>query len=306
MKANELNKGVAAVKIRAIKKQGDVVYDGDPSNYEWRASTIKNNFDQLNSLLGKLGRKFERLLITKDGNKRYFIASSSGTPEVLYYFQYDAYGHNTSVYIDWLRIKTPEFLALPQDEQIKLLSTVVHPDPAAIWKKERAIEVIGAALEGMDKATVDKTVDSLGSKFLAAISKFECDSVSIHKLAEFVRSLDKIDTPKTKKLADLAVQAFKKKVMVDLLTEIKEMRFGPMSIVRQIILLKRSGFDWAELDTMLKSLKDESIKTLLQNIKNRNVKPENILGTIASLKRVGVNWPELDTIEKSLKVGQIT
>lgn len=301
MKTFELAEGISTVKIRSIKKQGEIVYDGDPRGYEWKPSTIKNWFDQLNTLLSKSGRRFNRLIITKHFNERWFLAISQGTPEVVYYYFYNAHGRSSFVYIDWLKYKTEEFLTLAPDEQIKLLSTSVKTNIADIWKKERSIDTIGAALETIDKAEVDNVVDTLGSKFLNNISKMEVEPVSILKLAQFVHYLDKIATPKTKKLANLAIQAFKKAAMADIA---KQMQFGVPAILRKVPILKKSGFDWPELDNIFDFIKDDVIKYMLKEIKRtKGSNASTILRWIKELRNLGHMWPELDIIEKSLKIG---
>ena len=229
MRAIELSEGVGTVKIRSIKKQGDIVFDGDPSNYEWRPSTIKNWLDQFSTLLSKSGRRFDRLIITKHHNERWILAISRGTPEVVYYYYYSASGRLSFVYIDWLRYKTEEFLSLAPDEQIKLLSTTVKTNIADIWKKERSIDTIGAALETMDKAEADNAVDTIGSKLLNNISKMEANPINILKLAQFVHYLDKIGTSKTKKLATVAIQAFKKAAIAHIANQIQ---FGPPGVLK--------------------------------------------------------------------------
>jgi hypothetical protein len=302
MKVLELAEGVSTVKIRSIKKQGQLVYDGDPRQYEWKPSTIKNWFDQINTLLGKQGRRFDRLIITKYFNERWFLAISHGTPEVVYYYFYNAHGRNSFVYIDWSKYKTEEFLALPPDKQIELLSTAVKANIADIWKKERSIDTIGAALETMDKAEADTAIDALGSKFLSNISKMEADAESVLKLAQFVHYLDKIATPKAKKLATLAIGTFKDAAIADLAKEIK---FGPAAVMNKAIWLKKAGFDWPELDNIVENLKDDFIKYMLKEIKSTGGShPNIILNWIKTIKDSGHKWPELDIIEKSLRVGK--
>lgn len=255
MKANILFEGVSTIKIRPIKKAAQTIYDGDPRGHEGRPSTARNQIAYIDSLLGKIGRRFDRLLLAKKEERRWFIAVSYGSPEVFYYFSYDTSGFDAYLYVDWLKVKMKDFLTLSPEDQVKVLSKTTDPDPAAIWRKERSIDLVANALELLDHDAANKSIDLMQSKLLNAILNMDISESSITKLASFVNSLMNIKTPKAVNLAKTAIETYKNLVIKDILVAIKHDKRHISHIKYEVKLLKKSGFNWPDLDIIEKSLK---------------------------------------------------
>lgn len=249
----EINEGAIQTKRTYIKDRGEVLYDGDPRDYKWRAKTIKAFVDMVEEPLRASGRRFDSLLIVKDPPERWFLATSRGAPEVIAYFYYNAGGAQSFIYVDHLRVKPQDFADLPGPEKVKLLSTQIPMDPAMVWQKERSLDLIGSALESMPKDAVDAAISNMRTKLLAAVGRMEPLRSNITKMGLFVRSLTNIGTAGSIGLAKEAMEAFKTAMIKFILTAIKESGSLTRSTARYVELLK-THFDWPELDVIEKSL----------------------------------------------------
>jgi hypothetical protein len=247
-----IKESAISAKRQAIKSNGEIVYDGDPRKYEWKAKSIQKLFNGVEEVLSSKSRRFERLLITKKPPERWFLATSTGSPEVVYYFYYNSGGMQTYVYIDHLRYKTQEFLDLPAAEKAKLISTVITPNPAEIWRRERSVDLIGSALESLGSKDADAAIKSLGPKLLNAISKMPIDSANLNKLARFINSLVKINTADSNKLAQASMESFKNGAIKSMLADIKDRGSISPMIMMKVEFLKKH-FHWPELDVIKKS-----------------------------------------------------
>lgn len=256
MRIRELNESMISAKRRFIKSEGQLVYDGDLREYEFRGSFMKRLVDETGAALGEVGRQLDHLLIVKNGSKRWLLATSSGKPEIAFYYYYDAGGFRTFIYIDYLRYKTQDWLALPTAERAQTLSS--NPtDPSEMWRRERSIDMIGSALETMPKPAADEAIKKVGPKLLKAIGSMDVSAApNLMKLARLLNSLMAIGTEDSIKFAKAAEAAHKRGAIRQILVWIKHNPDykGIYSAMKAVKLLK-AHFDWPELENLDKILK---------------------------------------------------
>lgn len=249
---DSLMENVITSRRSLIKSYGELVYDGDPKAYSWRAPSIKRTFETIDAVLAKTGRRFNNLLIVKQDNHRWFLATCPGEPEVAFQFYYDTFGAQSFLYVDYQRYKMTDFMAMSDDDRTKLLSTRTPIDPAAVWRKERSLEHIGAALAAMDAVTVDDAIRTLGPTLLRAVEGLDPYPVDIKKLGVFLNYLTKIESPGAKRFALSAMNAFKKARIKGLLSDVK--RSDSEYNIEQRIKYLKKHFDWPELDAIQRTI----------------------------------------------------
>lgn len=261
--------------IDAKRKEADVlgaetVYDGPPDGHKFSSQATFLTSQQRNTLsaLTRVGRSYDNLYIRKNGSERWHLFSSrgkDGQPPVLFYFWYNNYGYKSFVYVSWNKIKTNEFLAMPAVERDQLLTTTLPIDISSIWKKDRAIDNIGFALESMPRQAVDGAIAAIAKKLKTNVSGMDINHVNISRIASLIGSLGNIGTSAAINLSAEIGDAFKKSTMVSLLKAMKgdEGAMPHWLIPRAIDTLRFNGINWPELDTISRSLKADG--------ENRNI-----------------------------------
>lgn len=245
-------------KNEANSESNETVYDGIPSGFTWssQATHITRLYRGIETALSRNGRGFDNLYIRKHGSSRWYIASSKGsksTPDVLFWFFYDAYGFKSYVYVGWEKLKTEEFIKSTPNEQDSVLSSRRNPDVSIMWKKERSPDVIGSALLSMDRSVVDGAIDAVKSKLLKYAKDAEITERNLYRIATLIKQLTEIGTTAAKSLAKQLEDSFKENSLVTILKDMADEngRRAP----RYIRALRRAGATWTELDSIEKSLR---------------------------------------------------
>lgn len=255
---------IAALKRQEILKNGTVAYDGDVNEYNMtRATTLKFLISSIDIFLNRHQRKLENLLVVRNGSTSYFLATSTGDPEVVFYYYYDAYGFKSYIYIGWNKIDSRKFVKLPADQQDKIWATENKLDPVEIWKRERSLAVFVTALKTLTQEQVLEIMSGVvTSRILNYIGKFDITVKNLNELGTFVKYMKELATPETKKIADEALRLFKRSALKKLMETVREYHkyprtYGPI-VNGDIKLLRSKGAKWPELDVIEKSISQKS------------------------------------------------
>lgn len=250
---------IANTKRQMILKKGKAVHDGPVDGYDFtRATTIKRMINGVNKFLNRHGRQLDNLLVTKDNRSRYFVASSVGTPDVVFYYFYDAYGYRSHVYVGWNKIETWEFLRLPADEQDEMLSVGQTLNLGKLWNRERSLELLINAIKTLPNSQANDVITGpVGVKITNAVGNMMVTDKDVGELGIVLKYLKELATPEAKKMSSDLRKIFKRAALKDLLDMVKRnsghnYRYLNDQIVNGIKLLKSKGGDWPELDLILK------------------------------------------------------
>lgn len=263
----KINESVANTKRQMILKKGQVHYDGPVEDYDMtRATFLKRLVDGLTKFLTRNNRQFDNLLVVRSGNSKYFLATSVGNPDVVFYYFYDAYGYKSHVYVGWSKIEPLKFLKMPADQQDELLTTGQTLDPAKLWNRERSLELLVNAIRTLPTDQAVKIITGpMKDKISNAVGKMIVTEKDLYELGVLLKYLKELGTPETKKYSSDLRKLFKRAALKDIMELVKRnaghgFKHLDVQILDAVNLLKSKGGNWPELDIFVKRVESNRLK----------------------------------------------
>lgn len=236
-------------------RAAELVYDGDPSEYDFkRATFILSLLRGIKPFLDRHRRSFDNLLIAQHGDRR-FLFTSNGDPEIVLYYSYSSYGFKEYLYLGWTKVKARDFAKLPPEKQDELLRDGSNLDPWKLWKGERSLNLIAHALSKLSSDQVNSMIsDKLGDSLVKHAANIYVTHDALDDLGKFVKTMKGLGTVQSKDLVKRMLAAFKHGVIKRILISIKEFGGTSIDVEKQIPLLRSKGANWTELDAIERSI----------------------------------------------------